>query len=283
MLSEKIFKIYSKLNNWTYFAKEKIRLHLIFGKKMKILFSIDPTLQERMYTGFMYSRYKIEFNELTPENIKTSDLVVPLTISDLKLLNKDRSLMKDNAIPLPSLEAIRVCDDKYQFYLALKAKGFEYALPKVGVNLSYPYILKKKWGIGGDDCYIIPGPEREEQYKDLINDNDFFCQEIILGKKEYATHILFKDKQVQASVNVKYTWPGNVAIKGKDKFISRTIVKCPHLGLFTAMLNSIGFEGICCVNYKVRDGKPYVFEINPRFGGSLNLYFFSFIRHLDKS
>jgi predicted ATP-grasp superfamily ATP-dependent carboligase len=34
------------------------------------------------------------------------------------------------------------------------------------------------------------------------------------------------------------------------------------------------------VNYKVVRGLPYILEINPRFGGSLTPYFFSFIRHL---
>ncbi len=35
-----------------------------------------------------------------------------------------------------------------------------------------------------------------------------------------------------------------------------------------------------CINYKVVNGQPVIFEINPRFGGSLSLFFFSFLRHL---
>jgi predicted ATP-grasp superfamily ATP-dependent carboligase len=273
-------KVTARIKNWAYFSKETIRLILVPGKKRKILFSIKPVWEKSIRSGFMFTRHKIEFNEFTPENIKNSDLVVPLTISDLELLNKDRSMVKDNAIPIPQLEAIWVCDDKFRFYMALKENGFEETLPKVGTNLPYPYILKGKWGEYGTNCYIITDAEKEKQYIDLINNKDFFCQEIVQGKKEYATHILFKDNKIQASLNVKYTWPGNVAIKGKDKFISRTIVKCPYLELFTAMLKSINFEGICCVNYKVSGDKPFIFEINPRFGGSLGPYFSSFIRHV---
>ncbi len=38
--------------------------------------------------------------------------------------------------------------------------------------------------------------------------------------------------------------------------------------------------GLCCFNYKVIDDNPYLLEINPRFGGSLSSFFFSFIRQL---
>jgi len=31
----------------------------------------------------------------------------------------------------------------------------------------------------------------------------------------------------------------------------------------------------------VMRGRPYILEINPRFGGTLGPYFFSFIRHLN--
>ena len=42
----------------------------------------------------------------------------------------------------------------------------------------------------------------------------------------------------------------------------------------------VGFEGLCCVNYKYRDGIPKILEINPRMGGSLARFFFSFLRRL---
>lgn len=283
MILTKINKIYSKVTNWGYFSIEVVRLIFVRKKNLKILFSEKPAWEKNIRIGFRFTRQELEFNQFTPENIKKSDLIVPLTIGDLIILDKDRHLVKNNLIPIPRLEAIRLCDDKYQFYLALKANGFEYALPKIGVNLPYPYILKKKWGEDGNDCYVISNVEKEKQYEDLINNEDFFCQQMIEGMNEYATHILFKDNEIQASITMKYTWSSSTPIKGQDKFDSRTIVKCPHFELFSAILKSIDLQGLCCFNYKVTDGKPYIFEINPRFGGSLSKFFFSFIRHLDKN
>jgi hypothetical protein len=31
----------------------------------------------------------------------------------------------------------------------------------------------------------------------------------------------------------------------------------------------LNFQGLCCFNYKLVDGQPVIFELNPRFGGSL--------------
>jgi len=282
-ISEKIRQIDSDINNQTYIIAEMIRLFFTPGKKMKILLSARrKEWEKRIRSGFRFTDHELDFNEFTPENIKKSDLVVPLTIDDLEVLNKDLSLVEHNAIPIPRLETIKLCSDKYQFYLALKANGFEHALPRVGANLPYPYILKRKSGEYGNDVYVITDAEKEREYADVVNSEDFFHQQVIESLNEYATHILFKDNKIQASLNMEYTWRSKTAINGKDKSLSCKVAHCPHLDLFADILKSIGFQGLCCFDYKVVDGKPYIFEINPRFGGSLCSFFFSFIRHLDK-
>jgi predicted ATP-grasp superfamily ATP-dependent carboligase len=82
-------------------------------------------------------------------------------------------------------------------------------------------------------------------------------------------------------MNIEYAFASMTPIKGKDRMIYRKVCPCPHLALFSAVLTSIGFQGLCCVNYKLVDHRPFILEINPRFGGSLTGYFFSFLRHLD--
>lgn len=130
-------------------------------------------------------------------------------------------------------------------------------------------------------CYVIDTPEKEKKYSTEINDPEYFCQEIIPGTKEYATHLLFKGGKTIAALNVIYTFSTPTYVKGVDKFICNKLGKCPHLSLFEAMLQAIGFEGLCCLNYKEINGKPYVLEINPRFGGSLSMFFFSFLKSIN--
>jgi carbamoylphosphate synthase large subunit len=264
-----------------FLIKETVLYKLSNRPPIKILFSKAPVQEGNLRKGLRFCK-NIDplFAEFTDENIKNSDLIVPLTIPDLKHLNEVRDLVKSDKIPVPTLESINICDDKYLFYQTLKQNGFEHLLPKIATHLPYTYILKKKITERGVDNYIISDAATEEKYKDLISSPDYFCQEMVLGEKEFATHILLRDKKIVADLNVEYIFRTKLPIKGQDKLAGRRIVKSAHLDVFTDILNSIGFEGICCFNYKEVDGKPLIIEINPRFGASLSLYFISFLRKI---
>ena len=77
---------------------------------------------------------------------------------------------------------------------------------------------------------------------------------MILGKKEYATHILFVDGEIVNSLNIEYSFDNASPIKGKDKTLNKSIVNCPYLEIFTDILKLVKYEGLCCFNYKEVDG-----------------------------
>jgi predicted ATP-grasp superfamily ATP-dependent carboligase len=277
----RIKRLSANLNKTWFLAREILRSFFFRRPKLNILFSVKPAWEPNIRIGFRSTRHHLLFDAFTDENIEKSDLAVPLTMKDLKYLSTHSTLAARNAIAIPTLNAIEVCDDKYLFYKTLKQNGFDDYLPKVGTHLPYPYILKKRVAEDGDNCYIIFNTEDEKTHADQVSDAEYFSQEIVAGHNEYATHILFKDGKVKSAINIKYDFNEALPIKGQNTYISRKICGCPYLNLFTEMLNSIGFEGLCCFNYKVRDKRPYVFEINPRFGGSLSPFFFSFVSRLD--
>jgi len=202
---------------------------------------------------------------------------VPLTISDSIYLDEVRELIVDNVIPIPSKDSILLCDDKYQFNQKLIKNGFGEFIPTMDSELTYPYILKKKIDEWGQNCHIVSDAEQELNLSEIINSPNYFTQEIIRGKREYATHILFKDQKIVRSLNIKYSFDKEVSIKGKDTHNYTTICHCPYIDIFSDILKSICFEGLCCVNYKVSDNRPQIIEINPRCGGSLTPYLFSFV------
>jgi predicted ATP-grasp superfamily ATP-dependent carboligase len=278
---QKFKRVDAYINKSSFIARQILTDSIWPKPRLSILFSIKPAWEPNIRIGFRPTRHELMFNEFTDENIAKNDLVVPLTMKDLRFMSQHRELLSKNLIPVPTLDAITICDDKFLFYTSLKQNGFEKNLPRIGTHLSYPYILKKKVAEDGDDCYIINNEEQERQHQHLIADLAYFCQEIIAGKQEYATHILFKSGMIKSSINIKYDFKEAFPIKGKNSYISRKICRCPYLDLFTDMLNSIAFEGLCCFNYKVRDNRPYVFEVNPRFGGSLSPFFFSFVSRLN--
>src|SRR6185312_11563149 len=280
-LKIRLIRLRARINKSVFVGGEILRSAFSPKPKLNILFSVKPAWEPNIRIGFRPTRHHLLFDAFTDENIEKSDLAVPLTIKDLKYLSGRRQLAARSLIPIPTLKAIELCDDKYLFYQTLKQNGFGKYLPGVDKQLPYPYILKKRVAEDGDNCYIIFNAGDEKAYQSQLSDPEYFCQEIISGCNEYATHVLLKNGKIQSSINIKYSFKEELPIKGQNTYISRGISGCPYLDIFTNMLNSIGFEGLCCFNYKVKGSQPYVFEINPRFGGSLSPFFFSFVRRLQ--
>ncbi len=266
--------------NRLYVKSEKLWALLFSRDAKKILFAGYPDWTEAIKGGFRRSRHHIEFGSITEDSFQRYDVIVPLSLPALK--EARRSAPHKSAIPLPTAESVNLCEEKYEFNQALIKAGFGQFIPKVtqGLGLEPPYILKKcvgSWGIG---CYVIRNRDDEQAQFHRIIDRDYFCQELIPGPTEFATHILFVDGRIVKALNIKYEFAGDMPIKGQDGALLQVVHRCPYLDLFARILRTIHFEGLCCVNYKVAKGRPFLLEINPRFGGSLGPYFFSFIRHL---
>jgi len=255
-------------------------LHLIRGKSLRILFSGKPDWSEDIKKGFNGSRHILEFGPLSAQGFGAFDLVMPLEISDLIAAQQWPQLLSKNPIPIPREEIILLCNDKYKFNQAVIQRGFGSNIPTMGTNLQPPYILKKRISEWGKECQMIRGAGDEMLVLDKLNDPAFYRQEIIPGRYEFATHILFAKDTVVKALNIMYEFESEYSIKGQNPDLYKVIHRCAHLNLFADVLRSIDFQGLCCVNYKVMRGRPYILEINPRFGGTLGPYFFSFIRHL---
>ena len=267
--------------NRLYVRSEKLWALLSPGGAKKILFSEKPDWADEIKRGFRRLPHQVEFGSITEDSFQRYDIVVPLTLAALEEARRHSPRQK-NALPLPSAESVRLCNDKYEFNQVLIEGGFGRYIPKMaqGLALTPPYILKKRIGWWGTDCYIIRNRHDEESQRERITDSKYFCQEFIPGATEFAMHILFVDGRIVKALNIKYAFGTETPIKGQDSHLLKVVHRCPYLDLFARVLRTVQFEGLCCVNYKVANGQPFLLEINPRFGGSLAPYFFSFVRHL---
>lgn len=249
-------------------------------RKFRILFSKKDDWEPAIRRDFRYTRHKLTFDDISLENIKKHDLIVPIAIDDILYLNGVRDLIDDNPIPIPTAESVSLCDDKYLFNKTLIENNFDKLIPRMGRDLQYPYILKKRVDGWGKNSHIIPDKEHEDRFGSELNSEEYFCQELVYGKKEYATHMIFSKGNVLSSINVEYKYDTDIYIKGKNPWVDLRTTACPHIELFCSVLQRIGFEGLCCINYKVSNNQPLLLEINPRFGGSLSNHFYSFVKHL---
>ncbi len=276
----KFKQIRSKIINISFLINATLKTRLFSGSGMKILFSQKKEWEPEIIKGFKLTQHQIAFSDFSTENLTDYDLVVPLTIKDLELLSERPQFLEKNPLPIPSKECVKLCDDKYTFNQTMISHGYSDMIPQMGGSLSFPYILKKRIDDWGKNCFIIANQAEEQNFSDRINHPDYFCQKLISGNQEYATHILIRNKKILNSLNIVYRFKHEFPIKGKEKELYANICHCPYLESFTEILNKIGFEGLCCVNYKVVDNLPQIIEINPRFGGSLSIFFFSFLNNL---
>jgi hypothetical protein len=268
--------------NGLYSKYEHLRAAFSPRRGLRVLMSEKPEWHEGLKIGFAGTRHEVQFRAISPDNLGEFDLVVPLTTQDLLQACRFSSLLIKNPIPIPSERCVMLCNDKYKFNETLISAGFGEYIPRIGAKLDPPYILKKRIGCWGQDCHMIHTREDELAFLEKVNDPAFFCQEIIKGTREFATHILFVNDRIVKSLNIMYEFEQDTPIKGQARSLYLMIHRCPYLRLFSSILKSIRFQGLCCLNYKVADRRPYLLEINPRFGGSLAPYFFSFIRHLTQ-
>lgn len=278
---DQFIKIYSRFSKALFLGIEILRSRLGAKRKLRILFSSEKNLEQTIRRSFRFTKHEIAFADLSAETIKDRDLVAPMTVAALKYLTEQQDPGFPNLMPIPSMEAILLCDDKYLLNQKLAANGFAAFVPRMGDKQTFPYILKKRIDAWGVNTHIVSDAEQEKAFSDKITDPDYFKQQLITGPFEYATHIIFKDGRIVCSLNVEYKFSKERPIKGKDLPVYSRLCSCPYLDLFSQVLSCIGFNGLCCVNYKVHENRPYIFEINPRFGLSLGPYFFAFIRQLD--
>lgn len=274
-------RVTAKLSREFFIGWELVLSRICQKRKMRILFSSMPAWESNIKKGFRFTQHEVVFGEMSLLKTKRYDLVVPLKISDLQYLNSERHLIASNPIPIPSTSAVDLCNDKFLLNQALIRNGFGEFVPEMGNVQEYPYILKKRNDDWGKNSHIISTSEQEQNYANILTDPGYFHQEFIRGPYLHAAHILFKDQRIIRMINIRHFFSTELFIQGKSRGCGFRICRCPYSDLFASILVSIGFDGLCCIDYKVFDDRPYILEINPRFGGSLAVFFFSYLRSLE--
>lgn len=238
---------------------------------MRILFSEKPDWMPILQQAFAAEGgHTLSFAPLTTERLRDSDLVVPLTVPALLALTPaQRALLRDNPIPIPAADQVRLCDDKARLNRFFSEQGFGAHIPAMGVRDRYPFILKRSQDVWGRHSHILRSPQEAQAFQQQLDDPAYFTQELVRGTVEYTTHLIRRRGQLVAEVTLAMHFPSDLFIKGPEKPVTQRRLSTPHLPLLERMLAALDFEGLCCFNYKERDGVPMVFELNPRFGASL--------------
>lgn len=171
--------------------------------------------------------------------------------------------------------AIRVLADKAAFG-AFAAERFADCVPPSFSDpdeARYPCVLKPTRLNGGRG--VVIAAERHELFDALernwLAGERVFLQGHVPGEREQALHAVCAGGKILWT----HTFDKPDCLTRRDgrevaQASLRTIA--PHaqaLNLLEKIVTGLHYEGPLCMDYRMHDGVPKVFEINPRFGGTL--------------
>ena len=180
-----------------------------------------------------------------------------------------------------SHDTLNTFNNKELFYKFLERNGLKEYFPKL-LNITsntpeFPFIMKRLDLYAGVGIALIWDQKRYEWALNnhRFKDQEYLVQEYIEGDVEYVTQVMCKDGEILWNV----TFEGPVPKDGKvnmGPFAENKIVTMEPevLDVFRKIFNIANYSGPANVNFKLRDGKPIIFESNPRFGGSMFLPMF---------
>ena len=180
-----------------------------------------------------------------------------------------------------SKETLHTFNNKDLFYKFLEQNDLQEYFPKT-LNITsptpeFPFIMKRLDLYGGVGIALIWDQQRYEWALNnhRFKDQRYLVQEYVEGDVEYVTQVMCKDGEVLWNV----TFEGSVPKDGKvnmGPFANMNIVTMEPevLAVFRKIFKLANYSGPANVNFKLRDGKPVIFESNPRFGGSMFLPMF---------
>ncbi len=272
-------KVYARMINKLFVYQSFLKSYFNSCSASSILYSEKEWWDRLLKKGPFAGQYHVSFSSFETSNLNDFDMIVPLTIPDLEISIAQRDKIK-STIPIPSRESFNICNDKRLFNDFMLSHNFSDFIPGEQMAEQFPFMLKKITDEGGENSFVINNVRDMEMYQEQYESLDYFTQNIVTGKREYATHILVKNGKIVNALNIVYLFRKDCYVKGKDKYACRFVTWNKHLDLFEKILCEMQYDGLCCINYKEQKGIPKILEINPRFGGSLCEFFYPFIRKI---
>lgn len=180
--------------------------------------------------------------------------------------------LKQANIPafMEKTETIETFSNKKTFIeYALKHNLQEY-VPKTfrsTNNTSQLVIVKPNRGYASTNVYLA---SLDKLTNDVFRDN--VVQEYISTNTEYAGYLVVKHGSIVHSLAYFRNYPKLPYIKGKDdnSVQKRCEINKTCLDIFEQFLKPVHYTGTCCIDYKILNNVPIIFEINPRLGLSLS-------------
>lgn len=236
------------------------------------------------------SVYEDGYIDAVAELCKKYSISALISLNDLELpilaKNAARFAEVGTKLILSDPDVIQTCFDKYQTSVFIESLnllspttvvGYQYAIKKIDEGkLKFPLILKPRWGSGSIGIEKVAGMEEfNEVYASLKRK---IKKSILATASEGEDYILIQEyiDGQEFGMDVMNDLDGNtIGIVVKKKLAMRAgetdkavIVEVPEIEKIGMTIgNSLRHIGNLDCDILEKDGKFYVLELNPRFGG----------------
>ena len=249
---------------------------------MKILFGEFFIWDWESHIRTLYGdgSHNITFKKFGRDNITDYeaeyDIIIPLISSDMHLCN---SYINDlnKVICCHNSDTINLLNNKLDFILWMIAHGFEKNIPELylsqinevtTIHTPFPpfgsFIVKNTQGFGGHGSYIISSKRGLRH-----SNSNFIVQKYIDHPEEYSGHFYVKAGEIKYYVifcannsSKNYITHGPL-----QNYVDKTSEV--EIESLREIFKELKYNGFACVDFKIKDGILYIFEINPRLGGSI--------------
>jgi carbamoyl-phosphate synthase large subunit len=207
---------------------------------------------------------------LTIASAERVSLVVPTIDDELPLFSAAIPLFNNAGIrvAVSPLATTLLCNDKYATCRALAEKGIaaaaSYLPSSMPASPSFPLFIKPRRGRGGVGAFAIHNARELEFFLDYVPEP--LVQDYLTGP-EFTIDMLcdFAGRPLSIVPRERVVIRAGVIDRG------RTVKDPALIELAEACAAALSFAGAVNVQCRVVDGRPTVFEINPRFSGGIPL------------
>ena len=202
--------------------------------------------------------------------LESIDLIIPTIDDELELFARARQRFAGRGIrvAVSSPETAALCNDKLATCEHLRSRGVAAAatyLPELlPAGLPLPLFIKPRVGRGGVGAY------RAQSARDLAFFVEYVAQPVVqqyLDGPEFTIDVLcdFDGRVLSVVPRERVVIRAGVIDRGRTSNDPRLIE------LALACADTISFAGAINIQCRVVNGRPVVFEINPRFSGGIPL------------
>jgi hypothetical protein len=171
-----------------------------------------------------------------------------------------------------------ICFDKIRFDRFMRRSGFSAMLPQSwrrAGECRFPCVVKRNTEEGGIGVRVVNSAQElaEALSQPPFQGGPVIFQELIEGLVDYATHCVAVDGRIVWHISYTYDVDPATRVQTPESHAGRRRIEPGHAALaaFERILGALRFSGPASFDWRPAGDGIVLFEINPRFGGSMML------------